>query len=58
MPMYEYKCKQCGQVFERLRFVSEKDEKTECPHCRSTKTDRLPSRFSTGGCETTGSAFS
>jgi len=32
MPMYEYKCEQCGFNFERLQKVSEKPIK-KCPKC-------------------------
>ena len=32
MPMYEYKCKQCGFNFERLQKMSEEPIK-KCPKC-------------------------
>ena len=31
MPLYEYKCEQCGHSFERLVFH---DEEVRCPRCR------------------------
>ena len=34
MPMYEYRCNKCGEIFEEL--VSSDDEKVPCPKCGST----------------------
>ncbi len=50
MPLYEYRCNQCGEVFERLRRFSEADEKTPCPRCQAEDARRLLSSFATGGC--------
>ena len=33
MPLYEYKCKQCGHRFERIQTYSAEDAK-ECPLCQ------------------------
>ena len=35
MPIYEYKCKQCGHVFEELRSITDGDSAT-CPKCGHT----------------------
>jgi putative FmdB family regulatory protein len=32
MPLYEYRCKQCGHRFERIQSFSADDVK-ECPKC-------------------------
>ena len=32
MPLYEYRCKQCGHVFEKIQSFSAPEEK-ECPVC-------------------------
>ena len=32
MPLYEYRCKQCGHQFEKIQSFSAPDEK-ECPVC-------------------------
>jgi putative FmdB family regulatory protein len=50
MPLYEYRCEQCGAVFEELRRISEADRETECPRCHAAVTARLFSTFSSGGC--------
>ncbi len=33
MPLYEYRCKQCGHRFEKIQTFSAPDEK-ECPVCK------------------------
>lgn len=42
MPIYDYKCPDCGQVFELLVKASE--HPGGCPHCMNNKDlERLPS---------------
>ncbi len=45
MPIFEYKCRDCGKEFEEL-VLSSKTEPTPCPACKSEKTDRKTSRIS------------
>lgn len=56
MPLYEYKCGQCGQVFEMLRRMSDADRDLICPRCQSDEIERLLSAFAqsvrSGGCGT------
>jgi putative FmdB family regulatory protein len=33
LPLYEYRCKQCGHQFEKIQTFSAPDEK-ECPVCK------------------------
>jgi putative FmdB family regulatory protein len=33
MPIYEYKCKKCGNLFEELRSFSEREDAAACPKC-------------------------
>ena len=49
MPIYEYKCGQCGQEFEELVFSE--DETPACPKCGSAETNKLMSccRHKSGG---------
>ena len=52
MPMYDYHCKNCDEVFEELVFSSDTpDEEIECPKCGRNKSERLLSApmISTGG---------
>lgn len=52
MPMYDYRCKNCDEVFEELVFTSETpDEEIKCPNCGQNQSERLLSApmISTGG---------
>ncbi|MBW1723097.1 MAG: zinc ribbon domain-containing protein [Deltaproteobacteria bacterium] len=46
MPIFEFKCNNCGKVFEELVISSKKDEVGICPKCGSQDTSRLLSSFS------------
>jgi putative FmdB family regulatory protein len=51
MPIYEYGCSNCGEVFERLLKMSEADipTKEECPNCFYKETvEQLMSTFALG----------
>lgn len=37
MPLYEYICQDCAQLFEMLVYDG---EKIECPHCQSARVER------------------
>lgn len=63
MPLYEYRCETCGNVYEQIRRMSDADRNLECPDCKSAKVKRLLSVFATssggasttaGGCNTCG----
>lgn len=45
MPIYEYKCKSCGKIFDALVSVNDSDKKIKCEHCGSKKTAKLISGF-------------
>ena len=47
MPLFEYKCADCGSKFEEL--ISGDDVKVFCPKCKSEKVDRQLSVFSSSG---------
>jgi len=40
MPIYEYRCKECGHAFEKFYRISDSGE-VNCPSCQSTKVDKL-----------------
>ena len=46
MPIYEFKCKKCGNEFEYLCFNSSDEENAECPKCGAQETEKLLSCFS------------
>ena len=57
MPIYEYRCEECGRVFEMLRRFSDADRDLKCPVCESEDIRRQVSSFaasagsgSAGGC--------
>lgn len=57
MPLYEYRCKRCGEVFEVLQLQS-KEERAKCPRCGSEEVERLLSACSLGSsCGTSRSFF-
>jgi putative FmdB family regulatory protein len=46
MPIYEYSCHACGQVFEHLLLPSRAETlEVSCPHCRGTEVERMMSAF-------------
>ncbi len=54
MPIYEYRCQECGRTYEQLRRMSEADKDLQCPACCSRKVERQVSSFSAGGCSAGG----
>ena len=42
MPIYDYKCSNCGQEFELIQKVSDKP-KTQCPTCEKDTLSKLVS---------------
>jgi putative FmdB family regulatory protein len=52
MPLYEYRCKDCGEEFEKQLRFSEADALPACPRCSSAHTQKKLSRlmaFATSG---------
>jgi putative FmdB family regulatory protein len=56
MPLYEYRCQQCGKSFEMLRRIQDADRQLECPECKSDEVERLLSTFTAGGCKASASS--
>ena len=46
MPIYEFKCKKCGENFEFLCLRSDDEKNAACPSCGGKKTEKLMSCFS------------
>lgn len=44
MPIYEYRCNQCGNVFDAIRSMSAADQSIACEKCASKETSRLLSK--------------
>ncbi len=39
MPLYEYKCTECGTRFEAMRKISERKDPPPCRKCGSLRTE-------------------
>ncbi len=44
MPIYEYRCRQCGKKSEIITFRISESVAAACRHCGSDLVDRIPSR--------------
>jgi putative FmdB family regulatory protein len=53
MPIYEYRCEDCGKKFEKLVRRAGETEGLECPGCGQT---RLKQEFSTFAAHANGSS--
>jgi len=40
MPIYEYKCRKCGDKFEKLVRSSASEQQIKCPNCDSDQVER------------------
>ncbi len=49
MPIYEYRCRKCGEVFEKIMKVNEKGDSLKCPRCGEKKPEKILSSFSSKG---------
>ena len=49
MPIYEYKCTQCGHVFEAFQRIGADGKELGCPVCGSKNPQKLFSAFSSSG---------
>ena len=47
MPVYEYRCKQCGRRFEKLVKVSAKPDEIVCPKCGARRAEKAVSLIGT-----------
>jgi putative FmdB family regulatory protein len=47
MPLFEFKCRQCGTTFEKI--VPSSTTKVACKKCESPKVEKLLSVFAVGG---------
>jgi putative FmdB family regulatory protein len=45
MPLYEYRCKECGRRYTLLVGVTAEKPKRACPRCGSPKATKLISRI-------------
>ncbi len=53
MPIYVFRCEECGEVFEVFIFKKEDEEEIKCPRCGSEKVVKEIAPFGIfglGGC--------
>ena len=48
MPIYEYKCSKCGNLFDVFQSIGSSNENLNCPSCGEPKPDRIFSIFGSG----------
>ena len=58
MPLYEYRCNECGGEFEKRLSFSETDRLPVCPRCESRNTQKKLSKVVSFGTVSAGSAIS
>jgi putative FmdB family regulatory protein len=46
MPIFEFRCLECGKLFEKLFLNPQEEVVVECPACRSQSFERVISRTS------------
>ena len=58
MPLYEYQCSSCGEVFDKLVRFSEADKLPTCPKCGEKNTRKKISAGAVIGASSGGSGSS
>lgn len=46
MPIYAYKCRECGKEFDKFRSIHDSDTDVACPECGKTNPERCIASFS------------
>lgn len=49
MPIYVYRCRECGAEFEKLVMSVAKADQVVCPTCQGQEVERRPALFGLGG---------
>jgi putative FmdB family regulatory protein len=58
MPIYEYQCKDCGEVFEKVVSFTEAAKMPVCPECASSNTHKQLSSIAAFGNSSSGGSSS
>jgi putative FmdB family regulatory protein len=56
MPLYEYRCRDCGHRFEVLQRLGDGADGLVCPRCDGRELEKQFSTFASGGERTAGPA--
>ena len=54
MPLYEYRCRDCGERFEVLQRLGERGDDLRCPSCGQPAPERQLSTFASTGASRAG----
>jgi putative FmdB family regulatory protein len=46
MPIFEFRCLECSNIFEKIFLSSDEKAEIECPECRSVSFERVVSKSS------------
>ena len=46
MPIYEYRCRKCEKIFEKIQKLNEGEDSLQCPYCGEKKPEKILSGFS------------
>lgn len=57
MPIYEYACKKCGEIFSVLQKMGSNEKATVCPKCGSQDVSKKISAFSCSSGGSTAGGF-
>lgn len=58
MPIYDYKCNECGTKFDHFFKVRENKDEIECPNCKSKDAKKLMSAASFTGVSSSVGSYS
>lgn len=49
MPIYEYRCQKCGNIFDAFQRIGDDGSDLACPDCGEAKPEKLFSAFASSG---------
>jgi putative FmdB family regulatory protein len=56
MPIYEYTCSKCNEIFARLQWPGQEEEDILCPQCGSDDVKKILSTFNCSNPADSGSS--
>ena len=57
MPIYEYRCEECGAEFQKIVLAPSREKELTCPECGAAEPKRKISLFAArGSCGDSGSS--
>lgn len=56
MPLYEFECQKCGEIFEKLLGIDESTNDLRCPKCQAENSRKVLSVFSSASGGSSGAS--